>query len=152
MNDAAAKGRASQFRAATRRLLARLGTTILPQQPHDPLSKPAAITRAIAALPHSGPGLRVWLFADATLVHGLWLCVLEAAQAVHVVEVGAFDGQTRVVVTVARRHDAPEPAARAGATSRGSALPHLLGCGRPPRPEADIRQISGRTRLRRFAH
>lgn len=152
MTDATANGRAGQLRAATRRLLARIGSTALPQQPQDPLSKPAAIARAVAAVPHRSTGVRVWLFADATLVHGLWLCVLEDTQAVHVVEVGAFDGQTHVLATVQRRRDASKPAARARATAHGGALPHLLGCGWPRGPEEEIRRVHRRSGRRRYLH
>lgn len=151
MTDAGS-GRVRQLRAATRRLLARLGSTLLPQHPQDPLSKGAAISRAIMALPHPGRGVRVWLFADAHLVHGLWLCVLEDTHAVHVVEVGAFDGHTQIIVTAQRRRDGQHPVSRSRGKSRGTALPHLLRCGRTPAPEAGVRRLGRQAGRRRVMH
>jgi len=97
--------RAGRLRAVTRRLLARLGSAVLPDTGDDLLPKDAAIVRAITAVPYPG-GLRVWTFADATLVFGLWLVILEDLRAVHVVEVDARTGDTRIVTSVVRRRGA----------------------------------------------
>lgn len=90
------------LRTATYRLLTRIGTAMIPQGHAEPLTKHQAIARAIATISHPG-GLRVWTFAGATLVHGLWLCVLEDLTAVHVVEIDARTGDAQIVTSVVRR-------------------------------------------------
>lgn len=81
------------------RLLAGVGSVMLPYAPDESLPKELAIARAIAAVPHPGGGVREWTFADATQAHGWWLVVLEERRAVHVVEVCARTGDVRVVTS-----------------------------------------------------
>ncbi|GAA1803897.1 hypothetical protein GCM10009682_27100 [Luedemannella flava] len=53
----------------------------------DEARKRRAIARAIAVMPPARYGLRTWLSADATFFRGLWLCVLEEEQTIHIVAV-----------------------------------------------------------------
>ncbi|MEV0273578.1 hypothetical protein AB0H43_32815 [Hamadaea sp. NPDC050747] len=98
------------MRAVMWRLLAGVGSVMLPYTPDDSLPKELAIARAIAAVPHRGDGVREWTFAGATQAHGWWLVVLEEPRSVHVVEVCARTGDVRVITS----RDATPPAGRRG--------------------------------------
>jgi hypothetical protein len=108
------RNRPGLIRTVTRRLLDLLATAIgnpIPSR-HDTSAAPtpgwqaknAALVRAIAATPHRGPGLRVWLFADAIRSDNRWVCVLEDQRTVYVVEVHAGTGQTRLIALAPTRH------------------------------------------------
>ncbi|NUR69709.1 MAG: hypothetical protein HOU81_02725 [Hamadaea sp.] len=87
------------MRQVMRRLLAGVGSVMLPYAADDKLPKELAIARAIAVVPHPGGGVREWTYADATHAHGWWLVVLEEPRSVHVVEVCARTGDARVVTS-----------------------------------------------------
>lgn len=96
--------RPNGLRAMTYRLMSRLAAMARPQPPATAyLGKRAALSRAIAAVPHPGGAVRVWLYVDAVLVHAVWVCVLEDAQAVRMVEVEARTGEVQLAVTVLDR-------------------------------------------------
>jgi hypothetical protein len=95
-----------------------------------PMTKHAALIRAVALVPHPGTGLRTWMSIDAVLAEDIWVCVLEDLHAVHVVEVDSHTGEVRLTGSYRRRQSAAEieRAARSGLMTARS-----VRCGRPVR-------------------
>ncbi len=63
------------------------------------LDKSAALYRARI---HRGLSLGGWIYADAVLVHDVWLVVLERPTSAHVIEVDAYTGESRTVASAIR--------------------------------------------------
>lgn len=100
-----------------------------------PLSKHAALIRAVALVPHPGTGLRTWMSIDAVLSQDVWVCVLEDMHAVHVVEVDSHTGEVRLTGSYRRRYTAVEiERARSGEMAERS-----VRCGRRPAPRSGRR-------------
>ena len=95
-----------------------------------PMTKHAALIRAVALVPHPGTGLRTWMSIDAVLAEDVWVCVLEDLHAVHVVEVDSHTGDVRLTGSYRRRLTAEE-IARAGRSGR--MVPRAVSCGRRTR-------------------
>jgi hypothetical protein len=107
-----------------------------------PLSKHAALIRAVALVPHPGTGLRTWMSIDAVLAQGVWVCVLEDLDSVHVVEVDSRTGDVRLAGSYRRRvagTDSMRP------TRSGAMAERSVRCGRPGiRPP--LRSLLGKCR------
>ncbi len=67
------------------------------------LTKREAIARAIATVPQPVAGLRTWVSADATLLRGVWLCLLEDEWTVFIVGVSTHTAQAHVAAEGPRR-------------------------------------------------
>lgn len=96
-----------------------------------PMSKRAALIRAVALVPHPGTGLRTWMSIDAVLNEDVWVCVLEDLHAVHIVEVDSRTGDVRHAGSY-RRRLAPEQVARAARS--GTMTARAVRCGGRPGP------------------
>lgn len=97
-----------------------------------PMTKQAALIRAVALVPHPGTGLRTWMSIDAVLAEDVWVCVLEDLHAVHIVEVDCHTGEVRLTASYRRRLTAEEieRAARSG-----TMVTRSVRCGRPTTTE-----------------
>ncbi len=96
-----------------------------------PMSKQAALIRAVALVPHPGTGLRTWMSIDAVLAEDVWVCVLEDLHAVHIVEVDSNTGDVRLTGSYRRRLTAEEVER---AARSGSMTARAVRCGRRPGP------------------
>ncbi|GAA1776714.1 hypothetical protein [Luedemannella helvata] len=93
------------------------------------MTKQEAIARAIAAVPHRDSGMRTWVSVDATMLRGLWLCLLEDEWSVFVVCVSTQTSQAHLAAEGPRRRQAP-PRHGGRSVSRAFHCPQTRGC--PP--------------------
>lgn len=96
-----------------------------------PMTKQAALIRAVALVPHPGTGLRTWMSIDAVLAEHVWVCVLEDLHAVHIVEVDSRTGDVRLTGSYRRRLSAEEVAR---ANRSGAMTSRAVRCGGRPGP------------------
>lgn len=93
-------------------LLAAIGTAMGAPAPAC-RCRTEALDRAVTAIPD---GDRCdWVFADAALVNGVWICVLEDTEAVYLIDVSVFSGAARLLGRVSK---APDPGAVAAEAAR----------------------------------
>ncbi len=64
------------------------------------LDKAAALDAAVHI--HRPPPPDGWAYADAVLVHDVWLVVLEQSASAHIVEVNAYTGAARTLASSVR--------------------------------------------------
>jgi hypothetical protein len=63
------------------------------------MSKRAALARAIGTIDNTDERVRVWRYAEASLVDNSWVCLLEDDSRLHVVEVNSQTGVATHVIS-----------------------------------------------------
>lgn len=92
-------------------LLAAIGTAMGAPAPAC-RCRTEALDRAVSAIPDGDR--RDWVFADAALVNGAWICVLEDNEAVYLIDVSVYSGAARLLSRVNKAPERDPVAARAG--------------------------------------
>lgn len=68
------------------------------------MSKRAALARAIGTIDNTSDRVRVWRYAEASLVDANWVCLLEDEHRLHVVEVNSQTGVAHHVLSTPMTH------------------------------------------------